>query len=118
MKKQSVSFLLKNCSRRGLKHNRSALIIIDAEDEKRVNEFTWFLKYDRDNELNFVYTTVWSSAGRVRTIKLGRLIYGEDRIPPAHDVDYKDGNPANNTKANLTLCRTYNGQKIYFSRRD
>lgn len=113
-KKKSVSFILKNCSRRGWRRNRSALVIIDAKDSARVQEYHWFLKYDRDDNLLFIYTTVWGGpGGKTRTLKLGRFIYGESDIPRGYDIGYKDGNPANNQKENLILNKTYNRQSVY-----
>jgi len=114
MKKKSVSFLLKSWSRRGLRQKREALVTIDAEDLVRVNEYPWFLKYVY-GELNYIYTTV-SRSGRIHVIKLGRFIYGEDKIPYRHDVGYVDGNPANNKKNNLALFSTYNRQRADFIR--
>lgn len=110
MAKKSVSFLLKSWSRRGLRQKREVLVTIDAEDLARVDEYPWFLKY-KYGKLDYIYTTV-RVPGRVRVVKLGRFIYGEDKIPYRTDVWYVDGNPANNKKNNLALFSTYNRQRV------
>ena len=115
MKKKSVTFLLKSWSRRGLRQKREVLVTVDAEDLARVDEYPWFLKY-KYGKLDYIYTTV-SRSGRIHVMKLGRFIYGENKIPYRLDVGYVDGNPANNKKNNLALFSTYNRQRVDFTRR-
>lgn len=77
-------------------------VTIDEEDWPRIKNMGWRV-YIKNGK---------PAAVMAGTITLQRVIFQEKNIPARHDVFHKDGDPLNNIKENLHLCRTYRGKRI------
>jgi hypothetical protein len=69
--------------------------LIDEEDLALVSPYAWHPSRDSNHKFYAV-----ASAGR-RSLRMHRLIMA---APPRMDVDHRDMNPLNNTRANLRLA--------------
>jgi hypothetical protein len=74
---------------------------VDDEDYERINAFKWRANVHKCG----VYATRahWLGGGKYKTVHMHRQILG---LPQNREkiVDHIDGNPLNNTKANLRIC--------------
>jgi len=77
-------------------------VVIDEEDWPLIKDMGWHV-YIKNGK---------PAAVMAGTITLQRIIFQEKNIPLRHDVFHKDGDPLNNTKENLVLCRTFRGKSI------
>lgn len=84
------------------RHIKDVKVFIDEEDWPLIKEMDW-----RVCMKNGKPAAVMSGV-----VTLQRVIFQEKNIPPQHGVFHKDGDPLNNTKANLYLCRTFRGKRI------
>ena len=94
-------------------HNRkdgNVTVLIDAEDWPRVREYTWYIARKR-GEIDAIVTNTWGGPKhKTKCLKLHRLIMQD--VPAGADVAHRDGNPLNNRKYNLYLCKTYNRKPV------
>jgi hypothetical protein len=78
----SHTFIISDCS-----------VVVDAEDAHLMGEYTWFVANG--------YVRAALPRGNGKQIALHNLIM---QPPAGLEVDHKDLNPLNNTRANLRIC--------------
>jgi hypothetical protein len=78
--------------------------LVDAEDYERLNKIKWHLSR-RHNHLRV--QTAWRQGKRMGHCRMHHIILN---LPSSVQVDHKDRNPLNNTKANLRVCTTQQNQ--------
>jgi hypothetical protein len=74
--------------------------IVDNEDYKWLSQYKWFadrrIKKGKKKEKPYVMTRI-----NRKCILIHRMLLNP---PPGMLIDHKDGNPLNNTRANLRIC--------------
>ena len=74
-------------------------IIVDPEDEHLLHEYGWYVI--RGANTCYVRAHIPGSGKGGGKVYLHRLVLN---TPPELDVDHKDGNGLNNSRANLRVC--------------
>lgn len=86
--------------------------ILDAKDYPKIRQYKW---YARKTPYTFYASTNVNNSGKRKTIQLHRAITD---APIGMEVDHKDRNGLNNTRANLRVCTKEENQHNASIRKD
>lgn len=75
-------------------------VLVDDSDFESLSKHNWYLQVTRHHDKFYAYTVI-KREGKRRSVKMHRLIMGED-IP--FPIDHKDGNGLNNQRDNLRVA--------------
>lgn len=83
--------------------SQGMVALVDLNDYKYLNSFSWCAANTRNDR--FVAMRTDRSGEKQRSILMHRAIIGEEKISKGEVIDHVNGNPLDNRRENLRICK-------------